>query len=131
VILRLKSDLVPLLEATIEGRLDKAEAEWHKEASVCIVLCAGGYPGPYEKGKEIRGLEKLERWQRGVIFHAGTTRKDGRWWTAGGRVLGVTALASPIEEAVREAYRAVGEIQWDGIHYRKDIGQRAIKKNKG
>lgn len=128
VILRLKSDLVPLLEATIEGKLDRLEAEWHEEASVCIVLCAAGYPGPYEKGKEIRGLEKLQHWQRGVVFHAGTTKNDGRWRTAGGRVLGVTALASPIEEAVREAYRAVGEIQWEDMHYRKDIGRRALMR---
>lgn len=131
VMMRLKSDLVPLLEATVEGKLDQLEADWHKEASVCIVLCAAGYPGPYEKGKEIRGLEKLQRWEKGYIFHAGTTKKDGRWWTAGGRVLGVTALASPIGEAVREAYRAVGEIEWDGMHYRKDIGERALKRKKG
>lgn len=128
VMMRLKSDLVPLLEATIDGKLDQVEAEWHKGAAICIVLCAAGYPGPYEKGKEIRGLEKLQTWDRGFIFHAGTIKKDGRWWTAGGRVLGVTTLTSPIEEAVREAYRAVGEIQWEGMHYRKDIGQRALRQ---
>ncbi len=128
VIMRLNSDLVPLLEATIEGKLDHVEAKWHKDAAVCVVLCAKGYPGPYEKGKEIRGLEKLQDWERGFVFHAGTANVGDRWLTSGGRVLGVTALGKNIEEAVGEAYRAIGEIEWEGMHYRKDIAQRALKK---
>ena len=126
VMMRLKSDLVPLLEATIEGKLAEAEAEWHRDAAVCVVLCAQGYPGPYEKGKEIHGLEKVKGWQRGFVFHAGTARRDGHWFTSGGRVLGVTALGESIEAAVREVYRAVIEIRWEGMHYRKDIAQRAL-----
>ncbi len=128
IMMRLKSDLVSLLEATIEGRLDQVDPEWHQDAAICVVLCAKGYPGSYEKGKEIRGLEKLMQWQRGFVFHAGTTKKEGRFLTSGGRVLGVTALGSHIQEAVREVYRAVGEIEWEGMHYRKDIAERALKR---
>ncbi|MGH7774397.1 MAG: phosphoribosylamine--glycine ligase [Candidatus Binatia bacterium] len=128
VVMRLKSDLVPLLEATIDGRLDQVEAEWHKDAAACVVLCAEGYPGSYEKGREIRGLEKLGGWERGFVFHAGTAKRDGLFVTSGGRILGVTALGGNIQEAVGEAYRAVGEIEWEGLHYRKDIGQRALRK---
>ncbi|MFQ5683931.1 MAG: phosphoribosylamine--glycine ligase [Candidatus Binatia bacterium] len=127
VMMRLESDLLSLIEATIEGRLDQVEVEWHKDAAVCVVLCAGGYPGSYEKGKEIRGLETLKDWKRGFVFHAGTTKKEKRWLTSGGRVLGVTGLGGNLGKAVGETYQAVGEIQWDGIHYRKDIGHRTFK----
>ncbi len=130
IVMRLKSDLVPLLEATIEGRVDQVKAAWHRDFGVCVVLCAEGYPGSYEKGREIRGLEKLRDWQRGFVFHAGTAEKRGRFLTSGGRVLGVTALGGDIKEAVQEVYRAVGEIQWDGMHYRKDIAQRALQRSK-
>jgi phosphoribosylamine--glycine ligase len=127
VLMRLESDLVPLLEATVEGRLDRVEAKWRNDASVCVVLCAHGYPGSYEKGREISGLERLRGWQRGFVFHSGTMKEGSRWLTAGGRVLGVTALGGTIEEATQEAYKAVGEIRWDGVHYRRDIARRALK----
>jgi len=127
IMMRLKSDLVPLLEATIEGKLDRVQPDWYNEAAVCVVLCTNGYPGAYDKGKEIRGLEKLKGWSNGFVFHAGTTQVGGRWLTSGGRVLGVTARGSDISNAVKEVYRAVGEISWDGMHYRKDIAQRALK----
>jgi len=130
VLVRLNSDLVPLLEATIEGHLQQVKAEWRDEASACVVLCSEGYPGSYEKGKEVYGLEKLKSWRRGFVFHAGTAKRDSRWLTAGGRVLGVTALGETIEEAVREAYQAVLHIRWEGMHYRRDIGQRALKQGK-
>ena len=131
IMMRLKSDLVSLLEATIEGKLDRMKAEWYRDPAVCVVLCAGGYPGAYEKGQEIRGLEKLKHWQRGFVFHAGSAERQGRFLTSGGRVLGVTALGTNIQEAVREVYRAIGEIEWDGMHYRRDIAQRALKRMKG
>ncbi|MBI2351886.1 MAG: phosphoribosylamine--glycine ligase [Deltaproteobacteria bacterium] len=131
IMMRLKSDLVSLLEATIDGKLDQVEAEWRRDAAVCVVLSAKGYPGAYEKGQEIRGLEKLKHWQRGFVFHAGSAEKQGRFLTSGGRVLGVTALGTNIQEAVREVYRAIGEIEWDGMHYRRDIAQRALKRMKG
>lgn len=131
VLLRLKSDLVPLLEATIDGTLAGVEAEWRPEASVCVVLSARGYPGSYEKGKEIRGLERLRAWERGVVFHAATAKKEGCYVTSGGRVLGVTALGETFHQAVREAYRAVEAISWEGMHYRRDIAQRALARERG
>jgi phosphoribosylamine--glycine ligase len=128
IMMRLKSDIVPLLEATIDGKLDQVHAEWSDDPAVCVVLCAGGYPGTYDTGKEIHGLEKLRNWQDGFVFHAGTAKNNGRCTTSGGRVLGVTARGATIAAAVSEAYRAVGEISWDGMHYRKDIAQRALRK---
>ena len=128
VMVRLKSDLVPLLEATIEEKLDQVQADWHQEPAVCVVLCAGGYPGAYGKGKEIQGLERLKNWPNGFVFHAGTAVDGGRWITSGGRVLGVTARGKKIVDAVQEVYRAVGEISWDGMHYRKDIAHRALER---
>jgi phosphoribosylamine---glycine ligase len=127
IMMRLKSDLVTLMEAAIDGKLNSLRLEWRDEPAVCVVLCAGGYPGSYGKGKEIRGLERLKNWQNGFVFHAGTTRDDGRWLTSGGRVLGVTARGQNISAAVNEAYRAVEMISWDDMHYRKDIGRKALK----
>jgi phosphoribosylamine--glycine ligase len=91
-------------------------------------MCAAGYPGRYENGKEIHGLEKLQNWPKGFVFHAGTAKEKGRWVTSGGRVLGVTARGDSIADAVKEVYRAAGEISWEGVHYRKDIAQRALKR---
>ena len=127
IMMRLKSDLVELMEAVIDGRLHEALARWHDDAAVCVVLAAAGYPGAYDKGKEILGLEKLRDWSDGFVFHAGTKKDNGRWVTSGGRVLGVTARGKSAADAVREAYRAVGEISWDGMHYRKDIARRALQ----
>ena len=126
LMLRLKSDLVTLIEATIEGRLNEIQAEWHDDAAVCVVLTAGGYPGEYAKGQEIHGLERLKDWRRGAVFHAGTMKKNGRWLTNGGRVLGVTARGADIAQAVAEAYRGVEQIDWEGMHYRKDIAKKAL-----
>jgi phosphoribosylamine---glycine ligase len=126
IMMRLKSDLIQLIEATIDGKLDHVEAAWHEDPAVCVVLCAKGYPGNYDKGVEIHGLDKLKSWPNGFVFHAGTARENGRWVTAGGRVLGVTARGRSISEAVKVVYRAVGEISWDGVHYRKDIARRAL-----
>jgi phosphoribosylamine--glycine ligase len=127
IMMRLKSDLVELMEAVLDGRLEQTQAQWHDDPAVCVVLTAGGYPGAYDKGKEIRGLEKLREWSGGFIFHAGTLKEDSRWVTNGGRVLGVTALGTDITAAVENAYRAVSEISWDGMHYRKDIARRALR----
>jgi phosphoribosylamine---glycine ligase len=128
IMMRLKSDLVPLMEAAIDRRLDQVQPEWYDEAAACVVLCAHGYPGTYDRGHEIRGLEKLKDWKNGCVFHAGTAKNQGRWVTSGGRVLGVTARGTDIANAVREAYRAVDEISWDGMHYRKDIARRALRQ---
>jgi len=127
IMMRLKSDLIPLLEATIDGKLDQVQAEWHDDPAVCVVLCAAGYPGAYSQGREIHGLDKLKDWADGFVFHAGTAKDEDRWVTTGGRVLGVTARGKRITDAVKEVYRAIGEISWDGMHYRKDIAHRALK----
>jgi phosphoribosylamine--glycine ligase len=129
IMMRLKSDLVPLLEATIDGKLHQVQPQWYEDPAVCVVLSARGYPGPYDKGAEIRGLDKLRHWDKGFVFHAGTAKENGRWITSGGRVLGVTARGSDIKNAVKNAYSGVSQIVWDGMHYRKDIGHRAIARN--
>jgi phosphoribosylamine--glycine ligase len=131
IMMRLKSDLVPLLEATIDGQLNEVQPEWHDDPAVCVVLCANGYPGAYDKGAEIHGLDKLKNWNDGYVFHAGTTKDNGRWVTTGGRVLGVTARGGDIHTAVKNAYHGVNQISWNGMHYRKDIAQRAIRRVSG
>jgi phosphoribosylamine--glycine ligase len=131
IMMRLKSDLVALLEATIDGKLDEVQAEWSDDPAVCVVLSARGYPGPYIKGEEIRGLDKLRHRENVFVFHAGTAKANGRWITSGGRVLGVTATGRDIEAAVKNAYSAVSEITWDGMHYRKDIARRALNQVSG
>jgi len=127
IMMRLKGDLLPLLEAAIERRLDRVQAEWHEASAVCIVLTAKGYPGAYDKGAEIHGLDRLAEWQSGFVFHAGTAKEKHRWVTSGGRVLGITARGRGVADAVDEAYGAVAKISWDGMHYRKDIARRALK----
>ncbi len=125
LLVRLRSDLVELLERACAGRLAGATVEWDPRAAVCVVLAAEGYPGAVERGQPIDGVDALREWQGGVVFHAGTKRPDGALVTDGGRVLGVTALGDTIEQAVAEAYAAVGRISWPGMHYRRDIGHRA------
>ncbi|NPA94782.1 MAG: phosphoribosylamine--glycine ligase [Thermodesulfobacteria bacterium] len=127
ILMRLKTDLLDVVEAAIEGRLKDLELEWDDRAAVCVVLASGGYPGKYEKGKVIHGLEEVEKMKDVMVFHAGTALKDGKFVTAGGRVLGVTALGDTIKEAIDRAYEAVSKISWEGMHYRKDIGQKALK----
>jgi phosphoribosylamine---glycine ligase len=127
IMMRLKSDLVTLMESAISGNLRQIEIEWYDEAAVCVVLTARGYPGDYDKGREIHGLETLRNWQNGFVFHAGTRRETGKWVTSGGRVLGVTARGATIRDAAAEAYNAVHKIAWDGMHYRTDIAARAMQ----
>ncbi len=127
LMLRLKSDLVELMEACIDGRLAEVEVQWDQRAAACVVLAAAGYPGSYDKGKVIHGLDRVRSWRDGVVFHAGTLQRDDTVLTNGGRVLGVTALGATVRDAVSEAYRAVEQIHWDGIHYRRDIGYRALE----
>ncbi len=131
---RLKEDLVDIMEAIIDGRLPQRDLDWDERACVCVVLASGGYPQKYEKGKEIFGIEDAKEMEDVVVFHAGTKREiqDPRLQTSkivtnGGRVLGVTALGKDIKSAIDRAYGAVENIRFDGMHYRKDIGYRAIK----
>jgi len=127
ILMRLKSDLVALLVASITGNLHRIQLEWYEDDAVCVVLCAKGYPGTFDKGNPIYGLDTLRDWQDGFVFHAGTTKVDGRWITTGGRVLGVTARGRGIGSAVQKAYDAINRITWDGMHYRRDIAHRALK----
>lgn len=119
---RLQSDLLDLMEATIDGKLSSVTPEWDDRAAVCIVLASGGYPGPIEKGKVITGIEAAAASPDVVVFHAGTALKDGKLVTNGGRVLGVTALGSSLEEARTKAYAAAEKITFEGKQLRHDIG---------
>jgi phosphoribosylamine---glycine ligase len=128
ILMRLESDLVEALEASIEGRVSEGDFRWSQDASVCVVISSGGYPGTFEVGKKIVGLEDAGRIEGVKVFHAGTTRHDGGFFTAGGRVLGVTARAADLKTAVDRAYTAVSTIGFEGAHYRTDIGAKALKK---
>jgi phosphoribosylamine--glycine ligase len=124
----MKTDTVPLLMAALEGRLGGMHIEWDPEDSVCVVMASGGYPGSYDKGNVIRGIEEADAMQGVKVFHAGTARDHQGFVTKGGRVLGVTAKAPGIAKAIERAYEAVGKISWPNVHYRKDIGKKALAR---
>jgi len=126
VLMRMKGDIVPILEACIKGNLSQYQIEWDNRASVCVVMASKGYPGDYEKGKAIKGLKEVSQMKDVFVFHAGTGLKDGQIVTNGGRVLGVTGLGEDIPRAIEKTYQAVKKISWDGVHYRTDIGQKAL-----
>ncbi|MCH4880991.1 phosphoribosylamine--glycine ligase [Pseudomonas sp. TMW22090] len=130
VMLRLQSSLVLLVEAALAQALDKVEAQWDPRPSVGIVLAAGGYPGDYAKGVAINGLDAAAALE-GKVFHAGTALKDGQVVTAGGRVLCATAMGASVDAAQQQAYQLAGKIDWEGCFYRKDIGYRAIARERG
>ena len=123
----LKSDLVELMIACADGTLDNQTIEWSDESAVCVILASGGYPKSYRKGLEIDGINKAKA-LGSVIFHAGTTQRDGKLLTSGGRVLGVVSLDKNIRAAVDKTYKAVGVINFDGMHFRHDIAARAINR---
>ena len=126
ILSRMKSDIVPIMLATISGDLDKVELEWYSQASVCVVMASGGYPGSYDNGKEITGLDSLKNQDGISVFHAGTKSSNGKIVTNGGRVLGVVACGEDIEDAQKNVYEAVSKISFDGVHYRRDIASKAI-----
>lgn len=126
--MRMESDLLPVLEAVTEQRLRDIEIRWRPEPAVCVVMTAGGYPGAHDTDKPITGLAAAVRLKDVMVFHAGTARVDDTIVTRGGRVLGVTALGVDIRDAVSRAYRAVEKIHWDGVHYRTDIGRKAVER---
>lgn len=126
LLMRLKTDLVEIMEAVIDERLDQVRIEIDPRATVCVVMASGGYPGKYAKGHPIEGLDRAARMRDVMVFHAGTALKDGTVVTNGGRVLGVTALGDTIEAAIQKAYRAVGKISWKNVQYRTDIGRKAL-----
>ncbi|MBQ1660354.1 MAG: phosphoribosylamine--glycine ligase [Clostridia bacterium] len=123
VLPRLKTDLVDIIEAVIDERLSQVNIEWKDEATACVVMASGGYPLAYKKGIEISGLDENGQISGAEIFHAGTKLENGKFYTNGGRVLGVTAEAKTLDEALEKAYAAVSKISFDGAHYRKDIGK--------
>ena len=127
ILMRLESDLVDALEASIDGRVSDGDFRWTPDASVCVVMSSGGYPGTFEQGKRIDGLEEANAVKGVKVFHAGTSKREGAYYSAGGRVLGVTARAADLETAVERAYEACGKISFAGAHYRKDIAGRALK----
>jgi phosphoribosylamine--glycine ligase len=128
ILMRLKSDLLELLLAAAEERLDQIDPpDWDERPSVCVVMAAEGYPGKYASGRPIRGLDDAAKVPDVQVFHAGTTPKDGQALTAGGRVLGVTALGATIPQAKLQAYTAVKAIRWDGAWCRKDISDKAME----
>ena len=127
--MRLKTDLVPVMQAVLAAKLDTVELEWDPRAAVCVVMASAGYPDQYEKGKIIRGLDAVANLDDVCVFHAGTAMSlDGTVRTAGGRVLGVTALGDTIASAQKRAYEVVREITFDGAQFRTDIGHRAIAR---
>ena len=127
ILARLKSDLLEVLLAVCNGTLDQITLEWDRRPAVCVVMASGGYPGDYEKGKKIVGLQEAQQLEDVIVFHAGTKDMDGDIVTNGGRVLGVTALGQTIRDAKEKAYRAVDKIKFDGAYCRRDIADKAIK----
>jgi len=124
VLPRLKSDLIDIMGAVVDGELDKVSVEWLNKVAVCVVIAAGGYPEKYEKGKAISGLKNVP--ESALVFHAGTKKEKENIVTSGGRVLGITALGTDIEEAINKAYQGVEQISFEGAHYRRDIGAKAL-----
>jgi phosphoribosylamine---glycine ligase len=127
VLMRLDSDLLEALEAAVEGRVSDGIFHWSADASCCVVIASGGYPGGFVSGKLISGLERASEMNNVKVFHAGTSKRDGKFYTSGGRVLGVTARARRLQEAISRAYEAAGLISFEDMYYRKDIGARALK----
>jgi phosphoribosylamine--glycine ligase len=127
ILLRLESDLLGGFIASTEGRVSDGDFRWSNDSTVCVVLASGGYPGAYETGKPISGLQQAAALQDVVIFHAGTSLQDGTYYTTGGRVLNVCARADDLPTAVERAYAACAKIRFEGMHYRWDIAARALR----
>ena len=128
LLMRMKSDLVPLLLSTVKNNIEEVEIEWHDGVSVCVIMASKGYPDKYEKGLPVFGLEAVKSVTNVQVFHAGTAIKDGKVVTNGGRVLGVTILERDLEKAQKNVYEAIKKLSFDGAYYRKDIGTKAINK---
>ncbi len=126
VLPRMKNDLAELMLASCEGRLDKVKMEWDERSCVCVVMSSGGYPGEYETGKKIKGLDKVDK-EKTVVFHAGTKREGNKVLTAGGRVLGVTSLGANIEKAIENVYKDVEKVSFERCFFRRDIGAKALR----
>jgi phosphoribosylamine--glycine ligase len=130
VVMRLKSDIVTVMEAVIDGDLSRLRLDWDPRAAVCVVMASKGYPRSYKNGIPISGLDEVKTLSDTVVFHAGTRKNAEKIVTHGGRVLGVTALGETIAEAIDRTYNAVQRIEWQGVHFRKDIGRKALEHRK-
>ena len=130
VLMRLDSDLLDAIEASVDGRVSDGDFKWSGDASCCVVVASGGYPGSFLSGKQISGLDRAGQMAKVKVFHAGTSKRDGIFYTSGGRVLGVTARAPRLDEAVSRAYEAARLISFEDMYYRKDIGARALRAPK-
>ena len=128
LLMRLKSDLVEVMEAVIDGKLDEVNLEIDPRPTVCVVMASGGYPGPYEKGREMFGLDEADNITGVKVFHAGTKEENGKIVNVGGRVLGITAIGDDLPGAIEAAYQGVKAINWQDCYYRKDIGQKALTR---
>jgi phosphoribosylamine--glycine ligase len=128
ILMRLESDLLDALEASIAGHTSEGDFKWSPDASVCVVMASGGYPLTFEQGKRIDGLEDAGAVPSVKVFHAGTSKRDGEFYTAGGRVLGVTARAADLRTTVAHAYEACARISFAGAQYRRDIAARALER---
>jgi phosphoribosylamine--glycine ligase len=126
LMLRLETDVIDIFNASIDGTADQLEVKMKPGASVCVIAASGGYPGSYPSGKVIRGLASNTA-PEVMVFHSGTAAKDGALVTAGGRVLGITAVAADLQSALNAAYKRLAEISFDGMQYRRDIGWRALR----
>ena len=127
LMMRMKSDIVPILNAIVDEKLSGKTIEWRSDASVCVVMASRGYPGDYKKDFEINGLKDVESMEGVIVFHSGTALQNGRYVTSGGRVLGVTALGKTVPDAIDLAYKAVRLIKCESLYYRTDIGRKALK----
>lgn len=127
LLMRLRTDLLDVFEAVADDKLDRITLQWDTRAAVCVVIASGGYPGNYQSGKVISGLEAAAAMQDVVVFHAGTRQVGSNVVTAGGRVLGVTALGETIADAQQRAYAACDQISWEGAYFRRDIGAKALR----
>ena len=128
LLMRMKSDIVPVLQACARGELQQDSIDWHDMSAVCVVMASGGYPAHFAKGFAIKGLNAAAQMEDLMVFHAGTALKEGKIVNNGGRVLGVTGLGNTVKSAIDKAYAGVDKISWDGVHFRKDIGARALNR---
>lgn len=129
LIMRLKTDLAEVMKVAVDGQLNTIHLEWDPRPAVCVVMAQEGYPGAYEKGKSISGIDDAEELGDVKVFHAGTKLENGNLMTSGGRVLGVTALGRDIEAAIKKVYQACEKISWEGCYYRRDIGRKALNRS--
>lgn len=125
----LKTPLIDIVEAVIDQRLDQIDVVFSDKACACVVMASGGYPESYPKGIEITGLDDGGQVDGAVVYHAGTSYADGKFYTAGGRVLGITAIGDTLDQALDSSYRAVKQINFDGAHYRTDIGRKKFTRS--